>query len=108
VRADTSYTDLKYDQIYNLAHTGEAIMANLAVGMENDNWSISLFVNNVTDDDTPSSVTRYVDQLNLNVPQFTNSNPAQNNVPGSTTTERAFFFPLPRKREVGLRATYQF
>ena len=108
VRADTSFTDLKYDQIYNLASTGEAIVANLSVGMENDNWSVSLFVNNLTDDDTPSSVTRYVDQLNLNVPQYPNSNPAQANVPGSTTTERAFFFPLAPKRVVGLRATYQF
>jgi outer membrane receptor protein involved in Fe transport len=108
VRADASYTDRKYDQIFNLAHTGEQVLVNMSVGMENDNWSVSLFVNNLTDDRTPSSVTRYVDQLNLNVPQYVNSNPAQANVPGTTTLERAFFYPLPPKRQFGLRASYKF
>lgn len=108
VRADTSYTDRKYDQIYQLAHTGDQILTNLSVGLENDHWNVSLFVNNVTDDRTPSTVTRYVDQLNLNVPQYVNANPAQNNVAGSTTLERAFFFPLPPKRQVGLTASYRF
>ena len=32
VRADTSYIDRKYDQIYNLAHTGEQIMVNMSLG----------------------------------------------------------------------------
>lgn len=108
VRADTSFTDRKYDQIFNLAHTGDQILANMSVGLESDHWNVSLFVNNLTDDRTPSSVTRYVDQLNLNVPQYVNANPAQNNVPGSTTTERAFFYPLAAKRQIGLTASYKF
>lgn len=108
VRADTSFTDRKFDQIYNLAHTGEQILVNMSVGLESEHWDVTLFVNNLTDDRTTSSVTRYVDQLNLNVPQYTNSNPAQNNVPGSTTLERAFFYPLPQKRQIGITAAYKF
>jgi iron complex outermembrane receptor protein len=108
VRADASYTDRKYDQIYNLAHTGYRELLNLTFGIDGAHWGAQLFVKNLTDDRTPHSVTRYVDQLNLNVPQYVNANPAQNNVPGSNTTERAFFFGLPAKRQVGASFTYRF
>ena len=108
VRADVSYTDRKYDQVYQLAHTGEQILANLSVGMEFDKWDVTLSVRNLTNDDTPSSVTRYLDQLNLNVPQYVNENPAQANTPGSTITERGFVVPLPQKRQIGIFASYRF
>ena len=108
VRADASYTDRKFDQIYNLAYTGYEKLVNLTFGLDSEHWAAQLFVKNLTDDRTPSSVSRYVDQLNLNVPQAVNANPAQNNVPGSTTTERAYFFSLPMKRQVGASLTYRF
>ncbi|HEY7740744.1 MAG TPA: TonB-dependent receptor [Steroidobacteraceae bacterium] len=108
VRADASYTSKKYDQVFNLAHTGSQELVNLTFGLDGKNWSGSLWVKNLTDDRTPSSVTRYVDQMNLNVPQYVNANPAQNNVPGSTTLERAFFYPLARKRQFGMNLTYRF
>lgn len=108
VRADASYTSKKYDQVFNLAHTGSQTLVNLTLGIDGERWSGSLWVKNLTDDRTPSSVTRYVDQMNLNVPQYTNSNPAQNNVPGTTTLERAFFLPLARKRQIGMNMSYSF
>ncbi|MGD9597019.1 MAG: TonB-dependent receptor [Steroidobacteraceae bacterium] len=108
VRGDISYTDRKYDQIFNLAHTGEQVLMNMSAGMENDRWAVTFYVNNLTDDRTPSSVTRYVDQMNLNVPQHVNANPAQNNVPGTTTLERAFFYPLANKRQFGITAKWKF
>ncbi|MGD9597009.1 MAG: TonB-dependent receptor [Steroidobacteraceae bacterium] len=108
VRGDLSFTDRKYAQVYNLAHTGEQILSNLSAGIDNDHWTLTLFVNNLTDDRTPSTVTRYVDQLNLNVPQYVNANPAQNNMPGTTTLERAFFYPLASKRQFGLTVKWKF
>lgn len=109
VRADVSYTSKKYDQIYNLAHTGDATVVNLTAGVSTERWDVSLFVRNLTDDRTPSSVTRYVDQLNLNVPQMVGNQPPElNNVPGTTTLERAFFYPLAAKRQVGLNLAYRF
>jgi iron complex outermembrane recepter protein len=108
VRADASYTSKKYDQVFNLAHTGTQELVNLTLGVDGERWSGSLWVKNLTDDRTTSSVTRYVDQMNLNVPEHINENPAQNNVPGTTTTERAFFLPLARKRQVGLNLSYRF
>lgn len=108
VRADASYSGKKYDQVFNLAHTGTQELVNLTLGLDGDHWSGSLWVKNLFDDRTPSSVTRYVDQMNLNVPQHINENPAQDNVPGSTTLERAFFYPLARKRQVGINLSYNF
>ncbi|MEX2149752.1 MAG: TonB-dependent receptor [Steroidobacteraceae bacterium] len=108
VRADASYTSKKYDQVFNLAHTGAQELVNLTLGVDGERWSGSLWVKNLTDDRTMSSVTRYVDQMNLNVPQYTNQDPAQNNVPGSTTLERAFFLPLARKRQIGMNFSYRF
>ncbi|MBV6416398.1 MAG: Vitamin B12 transporter BtuB [Steroidobacteraceae bacterium] len=108
VRGDVSYTDRKYDQVFDLADTGEQVLMNMSAGVENDHWAVTFFVNNLTDDRTPSSVTRYVDQLNLNVPQHVNANPAQNNVPGTTTLERAFFYPLANKRQFGITAKWKF
>jgi len=107
-RADVAYTGRKYDQVFNLAHTGDQTLVNLILGLDSEHWSGQLFVKNLTDDRTPSSVTRYVDQLNLNVPQHVNANPAQNNLPGSTTTERAFFYPLAMKRQLGINVSYRF
>lgn len=76
--------------------------------MEWDAWRLTVFVNNVTDDRTPTSVTRYVDQMNVNVPQFVNPNPAQANVPATTTLERAFFYPLAAKRPFGATLSHRF
>lgn len=108
MRADASWIDKKYDQIYNLANTGEAFLVNAAFGFETDHWTTSLFVDNLTNDLTPSTVVRYVDQMNLNVATASNPNPAQANTPGSTTTERAFFFPLAPGRQFGVNLSYRF
>jgi iron complex outermembrane recepter protein len=109
VRADLAYTSKKFDQVFNLAHTGDATVVNLTAGFSTDQWDFTLFVRNLTDDRTPSSVTRYVDQLNLNVPQIVGNQPPElNNVPGTTALERAFFYPLAAKRQFGMTLAYRF
>jgi iron complex outermembrane recepter protein len=109
VRADLAYTSKKFDQVFNLAHTGDSTVVNLTAGFSTDQWDFTLFVRNLTDDRTPSSVTRYVDQLNLNVPQIVGNQPPQlDNVPGTTTLERAFFYPLAAKRQFGMTLAYRF
>ncbi|MEO7773215.1 MAG: TonB-dependent receptor [Steroidobacteraceae bacterium] len=108
LRGDYSYTGKKYDQIYNLADTGDQSLVNLTFGIDGERWGATVFVRNLTDERSTSSVTRYVDQLNLNVPQYVNANPAQNNIAGSTTLERAFFYPLAFKRQFGVTLNYRF
>jgi outer membrane receptor protein involved in Fe transport len=106
LRTDFAYTSRKYDQVFNLAHTGEQYLVNVKLGVENDDWNFTLFVDNLTDDRSPSTIVRYVDQMNLNV--VPNANPALNNVPGTTTQERAFQTALPDKRRFGVTASYKF
>jgi iron complex outermembrane recepter protein len=108
VRADASYVDEKFDQIYNLASTGEQTLVNMTVGFETDHWNFAIFGKNLTDDRTPSSLTRYVDQMNLNVASAPNPNPAQRNVAGTTATERAFWWGMPPRRQFGITASYRF
>ncbi|MBL8643308.1 MAG: TonB-dependent receptor [Rhodospirillaceae bacterium] len=105
-RSDFAYTGRKFDQVYNLAHTGEQYLLNLKLGVENDAWNFTLFVDNLTDDRSVSTIVRYVDQMNLNVAP--NANPALNNVAGTTTQERAFQYPLADKRRFGVTASYKF
>jgi outer membrane receptor protein involved in Fe transport len=98
-RADFAYTDSKFDQIYNLASTGDQKLLNLKAGVESENWTFTLFVDNVTDDRTPSSVIRYVD----------NKNPLP--IAGTmrvNTIVRGFLYSLPDKRRFGMTASVKF
>lgn len=101
VRGDLSYSEGKYAQAYNLASTGDATRLNLRFGVERDNMDISLYIRNVTDDDTPSSVIRYID----------NKNPLPSIPPGSglvNRTLRGFNYSLADGRRIGVDFRYRF
>ena len=100
VRVDVAYNDRKYDKIYNLASTGEQYLMNLRIGIDTDKWNLTAFVDNLLDDRTPSTVIRYVDQLNIPAP-------ATGTV-ASTATLRGFQFPLADKRRFGVTGKYKF
>ena len=99
LRSDYSYGSKKYAQIHNLAHTGGQSLLNLKVGLRGDAWLLSLFVDNLTDDRTPSTLVRFVD--------FANILPRGDSMRTSVFA-RAFFYPLPPKRQLGLKASYSF
>jgi len=106
LRGDYSYQSRKYSQVHNLAYVGDRNLLNLKLGLRSDAWSVTLFVDNVFDDGTPSTVVRFADLGNLNIgPQ---DDPAQNNVPGTTAVERGFLVPLARSRRAGITLTYDF
>lgn len=106
LRADYSFMTKKYAQVHNLAYVGDRHLLNLRLGLRTDAWSATLFVDNVLDDRTPSTVVRFADLANLNTGP--NENPEQDNVPGTTATERGFLVPLARSRQVGITLTYDF
>ncbi len=106
LRADYSYQSKKYSQVHNLAYVGDRHLLNLKAGVRADNWDVTLFVDNVLDDRTPSTVVRFADLVNLNIGP--NENPAQDNVPGTTVVERGFLVPLPRSRRAGITFSYNF
>lgn len=92
--------------MHNLAYVGDRHLLNLKAGVRADNWDVTLFVDNVLNDRTPSTVVRFADLVNLNIGP--NENPAQNNVPGTTVVERGFLVPLPRSRRAGITFSYNF
>jgi len=99
VRADYAYSSKKYAQIFNYADSGDQNLINLHAGLSAGNWDIALFVNNVTDDRTPSTVIRFVD--------FANFLPVGDSERTSGFV-RAFQYPLADKRQVGMTATLSF
>lgn len=101
LRSDLSYESKRYVQVDNLSHTGDSYLWNVSAGVERDNWSFQLFVENLLDDRTPAVVTRLIDTRRLlSIP---------NGVGGRQTTFfRDFLISAPRKRQFGATATYRF
>lgn len=102
LRSDFSYEGKRYVQVDNLAHTGDSYLWNLATGIDHENWTLQLFVENLLNDRTPAVVTRLIDPRRgfLSIP---------NGVGGrSSTLFRDFLISAPRKREIGASFTYRF
>jgi outer membrane receptor protein involved in Fe transport len=81
IRADGTFTGSSYTWAHNLAENGDATRANLRIGFENDRYRITLWMNNVTDDDTVAAIRRFSDMSNF---------------------QTAFWGGLPMPREAGL------
>ena len=100
-RTDFAYGEGKYDQAYNLASTGDSRQLNLRFGIETEKTDVSLYVRNLTNDDAPTSVVRYLD----------NAHPLPPIAPGSgliNRVARGFNYPLRDGRRFGLNLRYRF
>ena len=89
-RMDFSYDSTRYAHVHNLIETGSRQLVNLKAGVQLENWRLTAWLNNATDDDTPTYVFRYVD--------------VQSFAYGS----RAFPIAPSRGREFGITASYKF
>lgn len=105
-RLDYAFRSKVFAQVHNLAHSGDRQLLNLKAGYHTGNWRITLFVDNVLDDLTPSTVVRFADLGYLNIGP--NDDPALDNVPGTTVVERGFLVPLADGRKIGVIASYNF
>ncbi len=88
-RGDVTYESTRYDQIYNLAETGSSTVVNLRTGVSWDSWRLTLWARNLTDDDTPDSVGRFLDF-------------------DSSPLRRDFTAHYPRRRQIGATFEYLF
>jgi outer membrane receptor protein involved in Fe transport len=89
-RLDFNYDSSRYAHVHNFIETGARKLANLTVGIESENWTFTARVKNLTDDDTPTYVFRYID--------------AQSFAFGG----RAFPIAPSRGRELSMTASYKF
>lgn len=92
VRGDVTYRDRMWDSIANLAYVPTQTRVNLRGGLRAENWDLSLWVNNLFDEDTLET-SRY----------------------NSDSATDPFFFQLaaseavlPNKRQAGVTVSYRF
>ncbi len=101
-RTNYSFESKKYAQTHNLAHTGARNLLDMKFGLQADSWTLTLFVDNITDNRTPSTIVRFADLVNIN------AGPGNNNVPGTTPIERGFLYPLADSRQFGVELDFRF
>lgn len=89
-RTDVNYDSSRFAHVHNLAETGDRTLVNLNVGVETENWSVSAWVKNALDDDTPTYIFRYIDTQSF------------------AFSSRAFPIAPSRGREMGVTASYRF
>jgi iron complex outermembrane receptor protein len=96
LRADVRYTGPHYTNDMNTFERKAVAILNLSANMNNENWGLRFYINNVTDEDEPRRVgtgTLYTDNPNPTV--------APSQVNGFSITPR-------RPREIGIQANYNF
>ncbi len=103
--ADVSYESEKPVQVHNQAYAPEATIVGTRFGLNGENWTLAAFGRNLTNEDAPPMVTRW-----LAIPYFTFSSlNVATNIPGADTgTPRAFFGSLRRERQYGMEFIYRF
>ena len=59
-----TYTSSSFAQVHNLARTGDATEVDVRMGIENDQFRIMLYANNLFDEDAIQQIIRYADANN--------------------------------------------
>jgi outer membrane receptor protein involved in Fe transport len=103
-RTDYSYESSRFVQAHNLMESGDSNVVNMRLGLETGAWSATLWVDNLTDDDTSIDTIRTVD------PDIFLVVPVQPPLPGTLTATNArdFGVTLPLKRTYGITLGYRF
>lgn len=98
-RADMNMTGKRWSEIYNLSYIGWEYKLNLRAGIEDDNWKLTAYVNNVFDDRSLAGSFRFRDLRRFTF--FANTN-------------QSFSFPyaqlanLNRGRNFGINISYSY
>lgn len=90
-RVDAAFKSGRYAQVQNLASTGDSFKVNLRTGITGDHYTVTFFADNLTDEDTPVNLLRYIDLA-----------------ASSSSTNRNVAASLPAKRQFGLILEYNF
>ena len=93
-----SYQGERYADIANLAKLESYWLANAQLGLQQENWFFSVFVDNIFDDDTIRFAQEFIDQSQ----GFQSPDPV---APGAETLTFpvAYFAYLPQPRTIGVR-----
>lgn len=101
LRGDVIYTGSKYVELANIAEIPAYALFNLRSTLRNDNWGVSLYVNNVFDDETAQGA----GLTGTSFCEFERNGP---NLPAFNAAQRCIYLVPQRGREVGLNLTFEF
>jgi outer membrane receptor protein involved in Fe transport len=104
--ADLTYESSKFVQVHNRAETGDATILGARMGFEHEDWTFSVYGQNITDEDSIVMATRW-----LQTPYFfAGINTAPNTTPAtaSRSAPRAFFGSLRRGPQYGAELKLRF
>lgn len=104
LRADFLYESKRFVQAANLAFVGASENLNMRFGIEGESYTITFFVDNLTQNDTPEVGTRIADFRDF----FFIPSQVRLSNNGRFTFLRDFFVTAPRKRQFGIEASYKF
>ncbi|MBL8202023.1 MAG: TonB-dependent receptor [Chromatiales bacterium] len=110
---DWSFESSRYAQEDNFIETGDRSLLGLRAGFAWETTDVTLWVTNLTDDDTPVDVQRYLDRRSGALPSCASFVTAGTAPPGtvcagSSTSPRGFAVSLPRGRQLGATLRYRF
>lgn len=111
VGADYTFEESKYSQEHNLIETGDRNLLGARIGANWQNWQLTAWVKNLTDDDTPLDVHRYIDRQASTggpLPSCTASGGTAAECVGTSTSGRGFGLTLQPGRQVGATLSYKF
>ena len=108
-----SFESSRYAQEDNLIETGNRSLLGLQAGIAWRNAELSIWGSNLTDDDTPVDILRFMDRRSGSLPSCQSfvtagTAPAGTVCAGSSTIPRAFAISLPRGRQFGATLRYRF
>lgn len=112
-RLDIRHEGKQFENSGNFNNYPSVTTANLSLGLSGDKWSATLYVNNLTDDNTPRRVFGFPDDTSQQGQIGTNTNLVLtdflgNDVPNALIVHDNFSFQPRAPRTVGLRANYRF
>jgi outer membrane receptor protein involved in Fe transport len=111
VGADYTFEESKYSQEHNLIETGDRNLLGARIGANWQNWQLTAWVKNLTDDDTPLDIIRYIDRQASSggaLPSCTASGGTAAQCVATSTSGRGFGLTLQPGRQVGATLSYKF
>lgn len=99
VGGDVTYESSKFAQVHNLLETGDRTYLNVRAGLESGSWMVMVWGKNITDDDTPLDILRYIDPRGLTSQQL---------IIQGLPQPRGFAITPPRQHAWGITASWKF
>ncbi|WP_206520296.1 TonB-dependent receptor [Altererythrobacter sp. BO-6] len=106
LRNDLMYESNRYAQVHNLTRTGDSYNWNIRAGAEFGDITVTAFVDNVLEDQTPLVITRLFDfNRTLLVPDPVRTFAGR---PARLTFYRDYIVGAPRKRQFGVTVSWRY